>query len=533
MPILNVNSAKLRTLWPFWFKECTPNILVVTDGFLDFNSANGFGLSEFVDTLKASTIHGMTPNVTTATFNPDATQPQSYDGLAHHINNYKFTQAPYDLVKARYDVVFLFGSNGAGWNKLTDQPGALAAVTAFMQAGGGVFATGDHADLGAALCMDIPRVRSMRYWATNVPSAAGADRLSTSAPGTPANLGDDIYQFEDQQDNLPQRLYVNYCTQARGPDPIAGDSFTHLAHPVLQVPGLSPVRAIEVFPDHPHEGECVVPGNLSTKLADNVTDEWPIEPLSQQPVSPEMVALSMSHGNGITDHGKVPVVPRSFIAICAYDGQRANVGRVVTDATWHHFININIKSGIASLGGRDLSDIKRHYTNLAIWLMPKTVRLCLRCCVLIREFAESMLVEELPSPPWKPFSGRELRDIGAMVHASLRTRLTGAEAQAMLDDALQDALGDRGKAQLEAAGCKHGRVNARDTALAALGGIVLAVAELVNEMARSDKPGEHEQFAVVARDAAARGAKLYLEQVRPRIDRIAELYEGLKQPAAG
>lgn len=51
---------------------------------------------------------------------------------------------------------------------------------------------------------------------------------------------------------------------------------------------------------------------------------------------------------------KAPFNAHTFGAICAYDGWRAGpngVGRVVTDATWRHFINLNLVGGPPSGGG--------------------------------------------------------------------------------------------------------------------------------------------------------------------------------------
>lgn len=154
-----------------WFAECIPKILVVTDG-LNYQQMDGFGLTEFVDTLRASTIHSMMPIVTTARFNPSPMATLSYDAATRHISNYKFKDATHGLLKSRYDVVFILSINGESGQKLTDESGATDAVTAFMQAGGGVFATGDHEDLGAGMCKDIPRVRNMRYWIHSTAASA-------------------------------------------------------------------------------------------------------------------------------------------------------------------------------------------------------------------------------------------------------------------------------------------------------------------------------------------------------------------------
>ena len=61
------------------------------------------------------------------------------------------------------------------------EPAEVEAIAAWMNAGGGVFATGDHALLGASMCHKIPRVRSMRKWtrAQGVPLFNGPDRHET------------------------------------------------------------------------------------------------------------------------------------------------------------------------------------------------------------------------------------------------------------------------------------------------------------------------------------------------------------------
>jgi hypothetical protein len=503
--------------FPFpWFDECTPKILVVTDA-LNYQEGNDFGLTEFVNTLRANTIHSMTPIVMTAQFNPDLMAALSYDATTRHISNYKFTDATYGVLKSRYDVVFILSIYGELGPKLTDESLALDAITAFMQEGGGVFATGDHEDLGAGMCKDIPRVRNMRYWTNTapqvVPSAGGTDRLTTNLPGRGDIAGsNDVYEFSDQSDQFPQRLYVNYRTAVGG---------IGSAHPLLQVPATN--RAIEVFPDHPHEGECIVPSDLTTKLVDGTTDEWPFAGSAR--VSPEMVALTMSHGNAFP--GKEAVTPRPFIAICAYDGQSANVGRVVTDATWHHFVNINIKPGKSALAGRDLADIKQYYANLATWLMPKNVRFCRRFPWILTELMNYPLFEEISPIPREELDGPQLRNIGALVERALLNHHTHAEVKALIDDALEEAIGTDAKLKLEQHGREIGAISAHDAGLAAIGSLTMATAERFNELKdNSDLNGE-KAFADVGKKAVTVGVKLYLRHSRKSLGKMGELIDSI------
>jgi hypothetical protein len=95
--------------------------------------------------------------------------------------NFKFDQAGLDLEE--FDELWLFGVGGpTETSAVTDSE--LAAISRFMQNGGGVFATGDHEDLGLPLNGRIPRVRTMRKW------YFGADQIpaefTTPPPLAPA-----------------------------------------------------------------------------------------------------------------------------------------------------------------------------------------------------------------------------------------------------------------------------------------------------------------------------------------------------------
>jgi len=329
------------------FKKCTPKILVYTDG-LSFSNTD-FGLTEFLDALTSTTIHGMTPIVKTAL---------RFSGNADFEN---FTFSTSNFKKSKYDVLFLFGF-ATGNLPASERD----AISKFMQDGGGVFATGDHATLGQRIGGQLPRIKHMRYWNNpDVPSRNLVDRITTNHPGV-----DNQYQFEDQSDSIPQRLYPKYYYDPVSPNNLALSK----PHYLLQ----HPTKAIiEVFPDHPHEGECVEPVSLTTTFSlDGITfDEFP-ESLPGVRPAPEVIAKSMSSGGGFP--GKHPVSPREFGAICAYDGHDADVGRAVTDATWHHFINVNLipNSDGPGLDADSLDRVKTYFRNIAEWLMPKTVRYC-------------------------------------------------------------------------------------------------------------------------------------------------------------
>lgn len=485
------------------FAECRPHVLVVTDG-LNYGPTEQFGLTQFVNTLKASTIHGMTPKVTKA----NRTNDSNAD-----LPNYSFTDPTHGLLKSRYDVVFLLGFRSEGVSPLP--PPEVAAIAQFMEAGGGVFATGDHGTIGASLCGGVPRVRAMRKWygASSPPGMSDTTRFSTNLSGP-----NESEEFSDQSNTEPQRLYVNYRTTAGG---------VGQPHPLLQLK--APRRVLEVFPDHPHEGQCVVPTNLNTQfvLGGASVPEWPNDANGVQ-VKPEIVAMSVSNGDGFPSPSKEPLTPALFASIVAYDGHRANKGRVSTDSTWHHFVNINLDgtgepgfTGLqspASVDTEALIRIRQYYVNLATWLMPKKVRLCLQFPLIIAELFRYPLFEELELPPLKAADAGQLRQIGAQLVASVARRTTRWEAQSLLADALEEAVGERATLELLDGSDDAGL----EIAHAALGGRVTAIAERLAEIDDLEQIRPHETFDQTARQASKYGAKLMMQQRRAALQRQHE-----------
>jgi hypothetical protein len=482
------------------FRECTPRILVVTDG-LNYDAGQGFGLTQFVATLRGAQVHGMTPIVTTAS---------RYTSAGADINGFDFTHAGHGLAIGRYDVVFLFGVNTEGAGDLPALE--VEAIAQFMQDGGGVFATGDHETLGAALCSAIPRVRGMRKWvaADQPPHVSNTRRHSTNLSGS-----DETEEFDDQSDRTPQRLYVNYRTVAGGTA-----SIDRLAHPLMQMVGRR--RVLEVFPDHPHEGECVLPATLQGDfpLAGAMRPEWPADAAGVR-VAPEMVASSVSHGDGFPTGPtgpKVGLEPKLFGAVAAYDGHRGGVGRVATDATWHHFININLDgtgSGLTGLTlfGADtdaLSRIRQYFVNLATWLMPRKVRRCLRYPLVIKELQRFPLFEELDLPRPPELDGLVARRIGEEVVRSMQRHRAPFEALGLADDAFDEAFGPEQAAQLRAKdGDIPGGLSVAELAHAALGGLVVAMAEELESLKSLEDIVPHKTFE----DRTAQGARLGVERL--------------------
>lgn len=400
---LDDRSASLRedpeSLMPWLLRPCRVRTLIVTDGGLDF-SGQGFGLSTFVRSLIAEDRLFVRFEITVAHLRPDVTDAQvmvGTPGIARTIKGMRFDE-PAHFTPTMYDQVWLFGFEQNfhnGWyparsgnprtypaDRLGDRE--LVNLSSFMNRGGGLFATGDHGYIGRSLCSAVTRARSMRRWASTSPdpqldevSMGGRRRNDTNRIGHDAGS-----QFDDQSDDVPQVIEPRLYTAWLSP-------FLRLRwpHPLL----CGPRGTIRVLPDHPHEGECVLPSSLQETYAFDGTREYPDSLDGFGPIAPELVARSTVPGGNVSGT-KTPTIGHTFAAICAYDGHRAGIGRVVCDATWHHFLNVNLigtttappgsvkRSGFLAsrTGMMHLDAIRAYYRNIAVWMSPPALHACFR-----------------------------------------------------------------------------------------------------------------------------------------------------------
>lgn len=341
---------------PILLPPCEVKILIVTDGFASFG-VNDFGMRALLGILATPPNPWVRFEVTKA--------HRRFDPVAH-ISEFRFDAV--DL--SGYDQIWLFGVERAG-DEISETE--LRAIAQFMDGGGGVFAAGDHEDLGVAMCGRIPRVRNMRkwYWPNPgpngepvAPKVDGPDRHDTLSVGNDPGV-----QFDDQSDDIPQRITPRLYSS--GPwNPYFHRSYPH---PLL----CSPRGVIRVLPDHPHEGECYEPTDLSASFTFDgyTTTEYPAG------AAPEVIAWSTIHGGRTSSDVKGFLNPRRFGAIGAYDGHRVGIGRVSVDATWHHFFDVNL---IGELGDPDpikgvgfnatpaghavYEEIKVYFRNIGVWL---------------------------------------------------------------------------------------------------------------------------------------------------------------------
>lgn len=397
-----------EVLFPWW-RPCSVSVLMVTDGGLDFGIGD-FGLSTFVSLMLNDGRSYVRFNITLAHLRsdvPDTAVMVGAAGVAASVKDFRFDN-PAHFADSMYDEVWLFGIETDFWNasygtrngnhavypadRLSDAE--LRVLNAHMQRGGGVFATGDHGALGRALCGSVNRVRSMRYWDSHFVGGQDEVGMNNARRNDTNQPGDAGSQFSDQSDDIPQAIHLKLYSS-----PISFFRRERYPHPVL----CGPRGRITVMPDHPHEGECVAPTQLTETFPPDGTEEYPAASGGGPRVEPEVIAHShVPAGNTATFFGssKVATQAHTFGGISAYNGHAAGVGRVVCDSTWHHFINVNL-IGVVEDGRFDdlepansptkhdgfmstpsgqaaLAEIKEYFVNVGVWIAPPARHQCFR-----------------------------------------------------------------------------------------------------------------------------------------------------------
>ena len=144
-----------------WRFPCRPRILVVTDSSLNFNPNSGFGLWRFLHAITVAS--GVTNKPVLALAHRGAHTPTvTIESDTYTVDvNFNFATANPTVTTGNYDQLWLFGFGGAALSNAE-----IGVISEFMNSGGGVFATGDHATIGQQMCGALPRVRHMREWSS-------------------------------------------------------------------------------------------------------------------------------------------------------------------------------------------------------------------------------------------------------------------------------------------------------------------------------------------------------------------------------
>lgn len=351
-----------------WLFKCNVNILVVTDSTSGgFGNSASFHLGEVLDIINSDPWSHVKFNFTkahrVAAVGDDV------------VGNFKFDS--HEL--SQYSQIWLFGINREGQgNSLSDTE--LKELADFMDAGGGVFATGDHEDLGNAMAARVPRVRSMRRWYHPNPGPNGE-------PVAPDQSTDERHETlvdsGTETDPIPQTIRPKYYYRFVGGSMIFSKKVKY-PHPLL-CGSQGPLRYL---PDHMHEGHCEVPSDLGSSVTfdGNTYEEYPEKNGHRE--SPCIAA-----------HATNQVSNDEFGVVAAYDGHKVDVGRVVVDATWHHWFNYNVLPYKNASNPTHPSyepstvekyrQIKEYYRNVATWLANPNLQTCIRNGGWIRVFGSS------------------------------------------------------------------------------------------------------------------------------------------------
>ena len=324
---------KGHLLLPFIPRPVRIKILMVADGtpgqFVNVTYGRlYFSLSELLDTLQNNPEPWVKFDVTKA--------HRQTDPLGEaDIENFRFTTPGFDINS--FDQVWFFGARRNEADALRLADAELAIVARWMdERQGGVFATGDHDDLGASLCARIPRVRAMRRWtsAQNVPPSSGSNRHDTLLPGHDTN-----FRFNDESDDVPMPI-----TPKLFPLPsMTVFQKRETPHPLL----CGTHGIIDVLPDHPHEGEVIEPVSMTNNFSFPGYTNKPEFPVKldgsgeREPVHVVATAQVRARSSA-QDTNKGLCNGKTIGVIGAYNGHASGVGRVAVDSTWHHWFDINL-----------------------------------------------------------------------------------------------------------------------------------------------------------------------------------------------
>lgn len=309
-----------------------------------------------------------------------------------------------------FDELWLFGMyqqnvsgkftelNGGPDNEFDDEE--LRVLERWMTQGGLLMA-GDHSVfrpggkdtdpietfqcLGRALGQMVPRAGQLRIW-DGPPTIDFDSSFNTLVrTSTSPEIDPDL-----QGDALPQTLLLKKFGPNQTP------------HRIF----LGKEETISIFPDHAHEGGVVIPDELGEK--------WPPfnEKDDKKKPRPDIVAYGCD---------KRSCHSRPVLAV--YDGDKFQIGRIVADSSWHHYLNVNLSGLEAPEQAPTLELLKQLYHNLALFLTPLAKR---------QQMSSELIRWLLHHPEVKEERGNHPVAIGRVAVHYLSKKTTRCEIQELL-----------------------------------------------------------------------------------------------------
>jgi len=353
--------------------------------------------------------------------------------------------------------------------------GEVEALRTWMDRGGGVLITGDHAvgqhppleGIGRTVGRRVPRARHLRAW----------DRPGKKEDQEPHDTRT-IFDAGADVDGVPQRLLVQ---QPRH----------HLFNPARPY----------YLPDHSHEGVVLAPA-LPTD--EDGLAQWRAkgDDSGTAPPRPRVIAKGVDWASGDT-----------FDLMAEWDGEAVGVGRILADSSWHHYTDSNL----ASIGEPFLSRILDFYVQQAWWLLAAEKR----CVLLARALAEVMRL-----PDAVDYEHTDVRALGELTLDRLRRKLPTV-LHAELVAALRGPIPLPGRLAASPAFETH-MIGTQVKALLETSGTVEALSP---EVLRDKAPGilteaikSYEREIEAYRDALE-GARETISSYRSGLDAVLDGYE--------
>lgn len=332
---------------------------------------------------------------------------------------------------------------GGRENELDDEE---VKVLERWMSSGGVLMAGDHSVyapggketdppetfqcLGRAVGHRVPRAGQLRKW-EGPPTILAASSFNTLVLRS-AKFNE---TFDDlQKDPVPQKLILV---------PLGRDGAPHRLF-------LGKNLTIDVFPDHKHEGEIVIPGTLDSN--------WP--PFNEKDESKKPRPVFVAHGCDKRYCRSMPV-------LAVYDGDKLGVGRIVVDSSWHHYLNVNLANLTDDGDDSTLDLLSQFYHNLALYLAPLRLR---------QEMGREMLKWLTQHPEVKEERGNDPSIVGKVALHYLSKVTTRCE----IDELLQVALAGKTKVDDQPLS-----VQLNDSGVSLLPTIELVVGSIVNRFYRT------------------------------------------------